>query len=71
MDSPTRLQLASRLSYYIACVFAIFGALEHFGLGASLLRSINLTQRNLFEASVMFFLISATSILRAGGPSKH
>lgn len=65
MDSATRLQLIARISYYIGWLCALCGALVHFGLGTAALRSINITQRNLFEASLMFFVISAASVLRA------
>ncbi len=66
MDSATRLQLVARVSYYIGWVFALLGAVVHFGLAVGFFRSLDLSQRNLFEGSVMFFLISAVSVLRAG-----
>jgi hypothetical protein len=66
MDSAARLRLVSRVSYYLAWLLALFGALVHFGLGAGILRSMSLSQRNLLEGSLMFFLISAVSVLRAG-----
>ncbi|MGA9526808.1 MAG: hypothetical protein WBS24_01700 [Terriglobales bacterium] len=65
MDSSSRLCLISRIAYYAGWLFALCGALVHFGLGAVVLRNANLPKRNLFEASVMLFLISATSALRA------
>ena len=70
MDSATRLLLVARVSYYLGWVLALCGAVVHLGLGATLLRSMNLTQRNLLEASLMFFLISAVSVLRAGASAK-
>jgi hypothetical protein len=70
MDSATRLQLVARVSYYIGWVSALCGTLVHFGLGAASSRSINISARNLLEASLMFFLISAVSVLRAGASSK-
>lgn len=66
MDSATRLQLIARVTYYIGWIFTLSGALAHFGVGAAALRSLSLSQRNLFEAGVLFFLISAVSVLRAG-----
>ncbi|MFZ0480567.1 MAG: hypothetical protein WAL71_15610 [Terriglobales bacterium] len=65
MDSVNRLCLTSRITYYAGWLFALCGAFAHFGLGAALLRNVNLPKRNLFEASVMLFLISAVSALRA------
>jgi hypothetical protein len=70
MDSATRLQLVARVSYYIGWVAALCGTLVHFGLGAVVFRSIDISQRNLFEVSVLFFLISAVSVLRAGASAK-
>ncbi len=71
MDSATRLKLVSRVTYYIGGLLALLGATAHFGVGVGLLRSIDLSQRNLFEGRVMFFLISAVSDLRAGAASKQ
>ena len=71
MDSATRLQLIARVTYYVGWVFALlFGLVVHFGVGVAAFRSIDLSQRNLFEASVMLFLISAVSVLRAGASPK-
>ncbi len=70
MDSPTRLKLASRISYYTGGVLALLGATVHFGLGSGFFHSVDLTSRNLLEGSLMFFLISAVSVLRAGAASK-
>jgi hypothetical protein len=69
MDHVARLQLISKVSYYAAWVFAFCGALAHFGVVA-IFRSMELSQRNLFEGSLMFFLISAVSVLRAGAVPK-
>jgi hypothetical protein len=70
MDSASRLRLVGRVSYYLGWVFALCGMVVHFGVGDAALRSLSLTQRNLFEGSVMFFLISAVSVLRAGASPK-
>ena len=64
MESVTRLQLVSRITYYLGWLAAALGALSHFGLG-SRLDTINLSQRNLFEAGVLFFMICMASELRA------
>jgi len=65
MDSVNRLQLTSRITYYAGWLIALLGAFVHFGLGAAMFHNIGLPQRNLFEGSVMLFLISAVAALRA------
>jgi hypothetical protein len=70
MDSVSRLQLVSRVTYYVGWLFALFGALAHFGLGTRMFMAVGLPQRNLFEASVMLFLICMASALRALTSSK-
>lgn len=57
MGSANRLLLVARVSYYIGWVLALCGAMVHFGVGVPLFRSIDLSQRNLFEGSLKFFLI--------------
>lgn len=69
-DSATRLQLVSSLTYYLGWLSALCGAAVHFGLGAGMFRSMDLPQRNLFEGSVLLFLISTASVVRAGAASK-
>jgi uncharacterized membrane protein len=70
MESATRLKLAARVSYYFAFLCALLGILLHFGTGKAMFLSIGVSQRNLFEASLLLFLISATSALRAGIATK-
>ena len=70
MDSSSRLCLISKITYYAGWLFALCGAFAHFGLGAALFGNVNLPKRNLFEASVMLFLISAVSALRALAAAK-
>jgi len=65
MDHFARLQLIGRVTYYLGWIAAISGGLVHFKLAARMFISINLTQRNLFEGSVLFFLICTASELRA------
>lgn len=65
MDSADRLKLAARITYYLGWITAVCGGLVHFTLGAGMFRAINLTQRNLFEASIIFFVISIASAVRA------
>jgi hypothetical protein len=64
MDSKGRLQMIARITYYVGWLLALLGALAHFRLGISIFQTTMLPQRNLFEASVLLFLISAVSALR-------
>jgi hypothetical protein len=64
MDSGTRMQLMARITYYLGWVAALCGGLVHFGLAAAMFRSVDLVKRNLFEASIMFFVISIASAAR-------
>jgi len=64
MDSSQRLQLVARITYYIGWIAALSGAVVQFGIGAAMFRSIDLVKRNLFEASILFFLISIASAAR-------
>ena len=65
MDSANRLKLAARITYYLGWITAVCGALVHFTLGAGMFRAISLPQRNLFEASIVLFIISIASAVRA------
>ena len=65
MDTKAHLQMTARITYYVGWVLAVLGGIAHFGLGTSLFRAALIPQRNLFEASVLLFLISAVSALRA------
>jgi hypothetical protein len=65
MDHFMRLQLVGRVTYYLGWIALLCGALVHLNLGRSLFQSIDLTQRNLLEISVMCFVICIASELRA------
>lgn len=65
MDRVTRLQLIGRITYYLGWISAICGALVHFNIATRMFVSLGLPQRNLFEASVMLFLICMASEVRA------
>jgi hypothetical protein len=66
MDSVNRLLLVARVSYYVAWISAACGAAVHFSLGVKIAGSMQITPRNFLEGSLLFFLISAVSALRAG-----
>jgi len=69
MDHAARLKLVGRVSYYIGWIALICGGLFHLNVAKGLFMSINLPQRNLFEVSVVCFLICIASELRAHGPA--
>jgi hypothetical protein len=59
-----RLQFTARITYYIGWIALICGGLVHVNIAKALFANINLSQRNLFEVSVVCFLICAASELR-------
>jgi hypothetical protein len=63
LENVNRLRSVARITYYLGWLASALGALSHFGLG-SRLDAINLSQRNLFEGSVLFFIICIASELR-------
>jgi hypothetical protein len=65
MSHFARLQLVGRITYYLGWVALLCGALVHVNVARTLFANIALTQRNLFEGSVVCFLICAASELRA------
>jgi hypothetical protein len=71
MDSATRLKLIARISYYLGWLATLCGAAVHFGLGTAVFRAVEISKRNLFEGGLMFFLISAVSVLRASAASNQ
>jgi len=70
MDSRERLNLIARATYYLGWLMIIIGGLVHVNLGRAFFASIDLTQRNLFEAAMALFLICAASALRALNQAK-
>jgi hypothetical protein len=66
MGHVARLQLVGRVTYYIGWIALLCGALVHVNIGRSLFMAVGLPQRNLFELSVVSFVICIASALRAG-----
>ena len=65
MNRIVRLQFVARAIYYLGWLTTILGALSHFSVRLNVrLDSLQLTQRNLIEASVLLFMISMASELR-------
>jgi hypothetical protein len=65
MNHFARLQLVGRVTYYIGWVALVCGGMVHWNIGRAVLQSMNLTQRNLLEASVVCFVICIATELRA------
>jgi hypothetical protein len=65
MENVTRLRAVAKITYYLGWISAVLAAIAHFFLGRHPYDAINLSKRNLFEASVLCFLISVASELRS------
>jgi hypothetical protein len=65
MDHFNRLQLAARVTYYLGWISLLLGGLIHFNVGRSFFVALNLSKRNLFEVSVVLFVICLASGVRA------
>lgn len=68
MGHSARLQLVGRVTYYLGWISLICGGLFHLKVGQSLFVAMNLSKRNLFEASVVCFVICIASQLRMAAP---
>ncbi len=60
-----RLQLVGRITYYLGWIWLLCGGLAHLNIASSMFVAMTLTKRNLFEISVVCFLICVASELRA------
>lgn len=65
MDHAARLQLVGRVTYYVGWIALVCGGLVHINITRSLFLAVDLTQRNLFEVSVISFVICIASAIRA------
>jgi hypothetical protein len=65
MDNNARLRLVGRVTYYFGWLALVCGGLVHVNIAKAPFMNIGLSQRNLFEVSVVCFLICAASALRA------
>jgi hypothetical protein len=63
MSHVIRLQLIGRITYYVGWIALVCGGLFHLNIGTKLFWAMRLPQRNLFEASVVCFLICIASEL--------
>jgi hypothetical protein len=60
-----RLQFVGRTTYYLGWISLLCGGLVQLHIGTALFAAISLTKRNLFEVSVVLFIICMASELRA------
>jgi len=65
MDHVARLQLVGRVTYYLGWIALVCGGLVHVNIARSLFLAVGLPQRNLFELSLVSFVICIASALRA------
>ena len=65
------LQVVSRISYYLGWIALACAALAHFGIAQGVFLALSVTKRNLFEFSVICFLICIASELRASAPAEQ
>jgi hypothetical protein len=65
MSHVVRLQLIGRVTYYVGWIALVCGGLFHLNVARTLFSSMGLPQRNLFEVSVVCFMICIASELRA------
>ena len=65
MSHVIRLQLIGKVTYYVGWIALVCGGLFHLNIATKLFLAVNLPQRNLFEVSVVCFLICIASELRA------
>jgi hypothetical protein len=60
-----RLQLVGRVTYYLGWITLLCGGLVQVNIGKAIFMTMSLTKRNLFEVSVMLFIICMATQLRA------
>ena len=65
MGHSDRLQFVARATYYLGWMTLLLGGLIHFNIGTSLFAALHLSKRNLFEVSVVLFVICLASGVRA------
>jgi hypothetical protein len=65
MGHFARLQLVGRVTYYLGWVSLLLAGLAHLNVGRAIFLAINVSKRNLFEVSVVLFVICMASELRS------
>jgi hypothetical protein len=67
MDHAGRMQLVGRITYYVGWAALVCGGLFHINVARGVFSAVGLPQRNLFELSIVCFVICMASELRARG----
>jgi hypothetical protein len=57
--------MVARITYYLGWITLLLGGLLHFNIGRSVFVALSVSKRNLFEVSVMLFVICLASGIRA------
>jgi len=70
MGHLARLQLVGRITYYLGWISLILAGIAQLRVGQAMFLAMNVTKRNLFELSVVCFLICIASELRLIAPSE-
>lgn len=65
MGAFIRLQLIGKVTYYLGWIALFCAGVVHLNIARGLFIAMSLSQRNLFEVSVVCFLISMASELQA------
>lgn len=71
MGHLARLQLVGRVTYYLGWISLICGGLVHLRIGQAMFMALSLTKRNLFELSIVCFVVCIASELRAIAPTEN
>ena len=65
MDRSARLHVVGKISYYLGWISLLCGGLVHLGIARAMFAALSLTKRNLFEVSLVCFVICMASEIRA------
>jgi hypothetical protein len=71
MGHLARLRLVGRITYYLGWIALVCGASVHLRIGQAMFAAVSLTKRNLFEMSVVCFVICIASEVRALVPTEN
>jgi hypothetical protein len=65
MGHFARLQLVGRITHYLGWISLLFGGLVQLNIGKTMFMAMSLSKRNLFEVSLVLFVICVASEARA------
>lgn len=70
MDRTARLHLVGKITYYVGWISLLCGGLVHLHIAQAMFTAMSLTKRNLFEVSLVCFVICMASEVRALGAAE-